>query len=136
MKTIICQKSNSEGINIIRFLIDPSEDDINKATKGQSYTEISESQLPNDRTFRDAWQLKEGVVSVDLPSAKAITHHKRRAVRSAELAPWDIKATIPSEDYDAEQERKKIRDKYAEIQISIDDADDIETLTSIHRDLG
>lgn len=41
-----------------------------------------------------------------------------------EFKPWDVKATIPSEQVAAEAERQKIRDKYAAMQ------DQIETLTA------
>ena len=71
-----------------------------------------------------------GIV-IDLTKAKTITHEARRIARSAEFAPLDIKATIPSEAEAAETARAAIRNKYADIQISIENASDVATLKSI-----
>jgi hypothetical protein len=71
-----------------------------------------------------------GIV-IDLTKAKTITHDARRIARSAEFAPLDIKATIPSEAEAAEASRAAIRNKYANIQVSIENATDVATLKSI-----
>ena len=71
-----------------------------------------------------------GIV-IDLTKAKNITHDARRIARSAEFAPLDIKATIPSEAEAAETARVAIRNKYANIQISIENATDVATLKNI-----
>lgn len=62
-----------------------------------------------------------GIV-IDVNKAKAIGHDMRRAARSAEFAPLDIKATIPSEANAAEAARQAVREKYATIQAQIDAA--------------
>ena len=62
-----------------------------------------------------------GIV-IDVNKAKAIGHDMRRTARSAEFAPLDIKATIPSEASAAEAARQAVRDKYAAIQSQIDAA--------------
>ena len=71
------------------------------------------------------------MIKVDITKAKDIAHAKRRAVRSAEFAPLDIKATIPAEADDAEAQRQAIRDKYAVIQTEIDSATDVDVIKSI-----
>ena len=71
-----------------------------------------------------------GIV-IDLTKAKAITHDKRRAARSAEFSPLDIKATIPSEAVAAEAARAAIRTKYADIQTAVDSAADVAALKTI-----
>ena len=71
-----------------------------------------------------------GIV-IDLIKAKTITNDARRIARSAEFAPLDIKATIPSEAEAAETARVAIRNKYADIQISIENATDVATLKNI-----
>ena len=75
-----------------------------------------------------------GIV-IDLTKAKAITHDKRRAARSAEFAPLDIKATIPSEAAAAEAARAAIRVKYADIQTAVDAAADVPALKGIMEQL-
>lgn len=71
-----------------------------------------------------------GIV-IDITKAKAITHDMRRAARSAEFAPLDVKATIPSEAVAAEAARAVIRTKYADIQTAVDDAADVAALKTI-----
>ena len=62
------------------------------------------------------------MITINIDKAKTIAHDIRRAARSAEFAPLDIKATIPSEAAAAEAARQVIRDKYAAMQASIDAA--------------
>ena len=76
-----------------------------------------------------------GIV-IDITKAKAITHEARRAARSAEFAPLDIKATIPSEAAAAEEARAAIRTKYAEMQSAVDAAADVAALKTIMEQLA
>lgn len=62
------------------------------------------------------------MIKINIDKAKAIGHDMRRAARTEEFAPLDIKATIPSEAEAAEAARQFIREKYADIQIKIDAA--------------
>jgi len=76
-----------------------------------------------------------GIV-IDLTKAKAITHDARRAARSAEFAPLDVKATIPSEAVAAEAARAVIRTKYADMQTVVDAAADVAALKTIMEQLA
>jgi hypothetical protein len=71
------------------------------------------------------------MISIDMTKAKDIAHKKRREARSAEFAPLDIKATIPSEAQAAEAARQAVRQKYAEMQTDIDAASDVASLKQI-----
>jgi hypothetical protein len=71
------------------------------------------------------------MISINLNKAKDIAHEKRRAARSAEFAPLDIKATIPSEAAAAEAARQVVRDKYAQMQAQMDAAADVEQLKAL-----
>ena len=71
------------------------------------------------------------MIVVNLTKAKEVAHGMRRAKRSEEFAPLDIKATIPSEAAAAEEARAAIRAKYATIQADIDAAADVATLKTI-----
>ena len=62
------------------------------------------------------------MITINITKAKAIAHSARRNARSAEFAPLDIKATIPSEAVAAEAARQLVRDKYAAMQTAIDAA--------------
>ena len=121
---------------------------------------IEASELPSDRTFRNAWKLEEEVwsyhkhkdhaqktmpwvlewgsgwkVVVDLGKAKEMCHTQRRIVRAEEFAPWDIKVTIRDESAAAEAQRQKIRTKHAAIQTQIDGAATTEVLEGIYKTL-
>lgn len=71
------------------------------------------------------------MIKVDILKAKEIAHKKRRAARKAEFAPLDIEATIPAMSEQAEAKRSEIRDKYAEIQVQIDEANSVDALKDI-----
>lgn len=70
-------------------------------------------------------------IGININKAKDIAHEVRRAKRSEEFAPLDIKATIPSEAAAAEAARQAIREKYAVIQADIEAAADVDTLKQI-----
>jgi predicted nucleic acid-binding Zn-ribbon protein len=71
------------------------------------------------------------MISIDMTKAKDIAHDKRRAARSAEFAPLDIKATIPAEATAAEEARQAIREKYATLQAQMDAAQTADELKAL-----
>jgi Spy/CpxP family protein refolding chaperone len=71
------------------------------------------------------------MISIDVTKAKDIAHEKRRAARTTEFAPLDIKATIPSEAAAAEAARQAIREKYATLQAQMDAAQTPEQLKAL-----
>jgi len=76
------------------------------------------------------------MITINITKAKNIAHDARRIARSAEFAPLDIKATIPSEAVAAEMARAVIRTKYAEMQTSIDAAANVAALKTIMEQLA
>jgi hypothetical protein len=68
------------------------------------------------------------VITINITKAKTIAHNKRREARSAEFAPLDIKATIPSEATAAEAARQVVRDKYAAMQTAINSASTVDEI--------
>jgi hypothetical protein len=61
-----------------------------KDTPGHSII-VDSSELPEaDNDFFDAWELNDGVVSVNLNKAKAITKNRLRAERAPLLAAQDV----------------------------------------------
>jgi len=73
------------------------------------------------------------MITINIDKAKAIAHDKRREARSAEFAPLDIKATIPSEATAAEAARQAVRDKYAAMQTAIDSASTVDEIKAAMR---
>lgn len=74
-------------------------------------------------------------ISININKAKEITHDKRREAREEEFKPLDKAITInianPDKAAEIEAERQAIRDKYAEIQINIDNSTTTDELKSI-----
>ena len=68
------------------------------------------------------------MITININKAKGIAHDKRREARSAEFAPLDIKATIPSEATAAEAARQAVREKYAAMQTAIDSASTVDEI--------
>lgn len=71
---------------------------------------------------------------MNLEKAKLIAHEKRREARAEEFKPWDeiIMKQIPGNSLqNAESERKKIREKYAELQIEMNNAITVEELKAL-----
>jgi cephalosporin hydroxylase len=74
------------------------------------------------------------MITINLNKAKTISHDIRRLKRSEEFQPLDqvIMRQIPGTDIVAiEAQRQLIRDKYAEIQINIDSAQDSDQLLAV-----
>ena len=63
------------------------------------------------------------MITINIDKAKTIAHEVRRAARTEEFKPLDVKATIPSEAVAAEAERQAVRDKYAAMQVAINGAE-------------
>jgi len=114
----IIYENNEGGVSII-VPTGKIEDCIKDVPKGKTYKIVNTSDIPSDRTFRNAWKDDNGI-TVDMPKAKLISHEKRRAKRAEEFKPLDIEATIPSMAVAAESKRQVIRDKHAAIQNDID----------------
>ena len=71
------------------------------------------------------------MITINIAKAKDIANTVRRANRTAEFAPLDIKATIPAEAAAAEQARAEIRARYADMQAAIDAATTADQLKEI-----
>ena len=71
------------------------------------------------------------MITINIDKAKTIAHDKRREARSAEFAPLDIMATIPSVATAAEATRQVVRDKYVAMQTAIDAATTTEQIKAV-----
>ena len=74
------------------------------------------------------------MITINIDKAKAITHDVRRAARDKEFQPLDavIMKQIPGNDAAvAEAARAAIRAKYADVQVAVDAATDVDTLKTI-----
>jgi hypothetical protein len=73
-------------------------------------------------------------ININLNKAKEISHKIRREKRLQEFEPLDdlIAKRIPgTNETEIEAQRQEIRDRYAEIQVQIDQSQNIEELKSL-----
>jgi len=104
--------------------------------EGTPYEIVENDIIPTDRTFRNAWVLGDCCINHDLDKCKEIGHTIRRQKRAEEFSPYDevISKQIPGNDFtQVEASRQSIRDKYQDIQYTIDAA---ETPDEIKSTLG
>lgn len=74
------------------------------------------------------------MITINMDKAKGIAHDLRRAARAKEFEPYDnvIAKQIPGTAFqEAEAARQAIRDKYAQMQAQLDEAQSPEELKSI-----
>ena len=99
--------------------------------KGVPYEIVKITDIPDDRTFRDAWVKGDCCVEHDIERCKEIGHDMRRAARAEEFAPHDelIAKQIPGADATAaEAARQEIRERYADMQNAINAAETPEAI--------
>lgn len=102
--------------------------------EGVPFEIVSADKIPSDRTFRNGWVMRDCCVEHDLPRCKEIAHERRRAARAEEFKPHDgiIAKQIPGADAEAaEAARQEIRDRYAEMQTTIDSAATVDELLEV-----
>ena len=93
---------------------------------------ISEWVEPKEyNAFKLARVISGGKIVIDIDHAKEFGHRARRAKRSADFAPLDIKATIPDEAEAAEVDRGIVRAADAIIQTDMDAATTPEGLKAV-----
>lgn len=71
------------------------------------------------------------MIKVDINKAKDIVHAQRRVARDEQMAPLDIKVTIPMYAADAEAQRQEIREKFESLQTQIDSAETADELKAL-----
>jgi len=95
---------------------------------GISFEIVNDTDIPTDRTFRNAWQHDTSTapqkIVTDMAMAKMIAHTARRANRDELMKPHDIMATVPSMATKAEAARAVIRKANEAMQKAIDTAQD------------
>jgi hypothetical protein len=73
-------------------------------------------------------------IKIELSKAKEISHNIRRNTRTKEFEPLDniiVKKIPGTNETEIEAKRQEIRDRYAQIQIQIDQAKSVEELKNL-----
>ena len=112
----------------------------NDIPQGIPYAVIEDTDIPADRTFREAWAATNldsedpSLVVEDYDISLEVAHELRRKARSAEFAPHDevIMKQIPGNDMvAAEEARATIRAKYDGIQADLDATPDVDSIKTV-----
>ncbi len=103
-----------------------------------SWKEVSLSDIPTDRTFRDAWKQREdGKVEIDMPKARSIQMAKIRYKRNQLLDETDkewLKASSRKDTVkldQVEKEKQRLRDVPQNLQSKVDSCSTPEELKAI-----
>ena len=123
MNRIIYQNETG-GVSII-IPAESVELALKDVPEGVAYEIVSTNDIPSDRFFRNAWVKGSGKVDIDMDRARSVGHGIRRQKRAEEFDPHDevIAKQIPGKDQtQAEEARQVVRDKYATMQVAIDEA--------------
>ena len=87
----------------------------------QNVRVVDESEIPSDRTFRNAWKPD---LSVDMPKALVIAQDKVRAARAPKLAALDVEFQRAIEDSDNARQaavalqKRRLRDATSDARIT------------------
>ena len=106
---------------------------------GGTFEVVLDSDVPSDRTFRNAWEHDTSAapekVRTNMTKAKVIAHEMRRATREEAYAPYDKVVAnqigTPETQQAAKDARDIIRDADAIKQLDIDAASDEATLKAL-----
>jgi hypothetical protein len=110
MSQIICYENENGGVSVVipadeflsrrkypdspdNFETHTIQDIIDKdVPKGVNYVVMDKSDIPNDRTFRQAWVLSDDkkIVDIDIDKATDIKLNQLRAIRAPLLASLDV----------------------------------------------
>lgn len=114
--------TNEDGSVAVIIPAGAIEDCIKDVPEGKLFEIVDAADIPSDRTFRNAWEQAGKTIVHNLGKCKTIAHDKRREARAQQMAPLDIESTIPAKAQAAEAAREVIRQRFAQMQISIDAA--------------
>ena len=96
--------------------------------KVESFRPMEESEIPEDRYFREAWEHKEDSLTVNLDKCKSIHKDTLRELRSPKLQALDVDYMRAVESGDAEKQ-KEISEK-KQVLRDIPQAPEIENATT------
>jgi len=122
-----------DGQTIVAACMYPESVDIVTGIPNTPYWEV---QAPDDKQYRGAWNLTNGVLGYDMAKAKVEAHELRRTKRAIDFAPHDavIALNIPAQDSEraaAETARVTIRAADSALQTAIEDAVNINELKGV-----
>lgn len=83
---------------------------------------VDASEIPTDRTFRNAWIAAEGKVGYDMDRAREIHKDNLRKLRAPKLAALDVQYMVADEVGDGELKAQVIADKQALRDVTDDPA--------------
>lgn len=73
----------------------------------QNITYVSDAEIPKDKTFRNAWDIVDGKITVDLPKARQVHMAKIRYARNKKLNELDVETL---KGVDVQDQKQVLRD--------------------------
>jgi len=101
-KLIIPSKENENKLNELA---------LSQVPQGIVYSIIDSNNLPNNRAFRNAWELNMGTVAINRPKAELLHMNRLRLLRSEQLGKLDMEYLKALETKDATKEQTVIDQK-------------------------
>jgi hypothetical protein len=91
-------------------------------TPNEGWVRIAPEDVPQDRTFRNAWTATGSKVSIDMPKARDIHRDRLRALRLPKLLALDVEYQRADETDDKELKAEVVRQKRALRDVTADPA--------------
>ena len=95
--------------------------------KGTSFKIIDQSEVPSDRTFRDAWKEEGESVGVDIVKAREVQKDRIRVARAPLMTELDYKQNAGE---DVSVERQRLKDFTALVD-SVSDVEELKTVIPV-----
>ena len=110
MSKLIASVRDDSGLDLIRGIAreGESEDAMIERVAAlhglTDYAVVDDTDIPQDRTFRNAWSASGGAVGVDMPKARHVHMARIRSARNKKLAALDVEQ-LQGKDVAAEKQR-------------------------------
>lgn len=102
---------------------------------GRTYQIVEDTEIPQDRTYRNAWKEGEKAIDIDMPKAREIFLNTVRVNRDAKLAELDVevvKAVEKGESTTAlATEKQRLRDLPATLSVELEKCKSVEDFKKI-----
>jgi hypothetical protein len=114
-----------DGVSLLRMVEAPEGDITNLVAAeleksphlmGLPFTEIDEANIPQDKTFRDAWVAEGNKIGVDMEKAREVHLTRLRVRRDEKLAALDIETMMGK---DVQSEKQVLRDLPKTFDLSV-----------------
>ncbi len=102
---------------------------------GRTYQIIEDTEIPKDRTYRNAWKEGKKAIDIDMPKARNIFLDNVRVLRNAKLAELDVEVVKKVERGESmaelAMEKQRLRDLPATLSVELEKCKSVEDFENI-----